>query len=134
MALKCGKYQENRIIKTKKTKMVSFFCWIIKKRVFDVNSSTSRHVIVMGNTMCTTRVLLELSLEPFTKWKNLKTPTIKPHSAVKTRCKCIFSSYILVFFHFGPYNFTFPLLVPKPINACYFRLFRQSTDGNIWGY
>ena len=27
----------------------------------------------------------------------------------------------------------FSLLVPKPINACYFRPFHQSTDGNSWG-
>ena len=44
--------------------------------------------------------------------------------------KCIFSPYILTFFHFGPYILILPLLVPKPINACYFRPFRQSTDGN----
>ena len=44
--------------------------------------------------------------------------------------KCTFSPYILVFFHFGPYIFISPLLVPKPINACYFSNFRQSTNGN----
>ena len=48
-------------------------------------------------------------------------------------CKYTFSPYILTFFHFGPYILILPLLVPKPINACYFRHFRQSTDGNSWG-
>ena len=47
-----------------------------------------------------------------------------------SRHKCTFSSYILTFFHFGPYILILPLLVPKPINACYFRHFRQSTNGN----
>ena len=48
------------------------------------------------------------------------------------RHKCICSPYILVFFffHFGPYIFISLLLVPKPINACYFSLFHQSTNGN----
>ena len=45
-------------------------------------------------------------------------------------CKCTFSPYILTFFHFGPYILILPLLVPKSINACYFRPFHQSTDGN----
>ena len=44
--------------------------------------------------------------------------------------KCTFSSYILTFFHFSHYILILSLLVPKPINACYFRHFRQSTDGN----
>ena len=35
-----------------------------------------------------------------------------------------------LFFHFSPYILILPLLVPKPINACYFCPFRQSTDGN----
>ena len=47
-----------------------------------------------------------------------------------SRHKCTFSSYILTFFHFGPYILILPLLVPKPINTCYFCPFRQSTDGN----
>ena len=46
------------------------------------------------------------------------------------RHNCTFNTYILTFFHFSPYILFLPLLVPKPINACYFRLFRQSTDGN----
>ena len=32
--------------------------------VFGVDSSTPRHVIVMGNIMCSTQALLGLSLEP----------------------------------------------------------------------
>ena len=48
-----------------------------------------------------------------------------------SRHKCTFSPYILTFFHLSPYIFILPLLVPKPINACYFRPFRQSTDKNI---
>ena len=44
--------------------------------------------------------------------------------------KCTFSPYILTFFHFGPYILILSFLVPKPINACYFRPFRQSTNGN----
>ena len=48
----------------------------------------------------------------------------------KNRRKCTFSPYILTFFHFGPYILILPLLVPKPINACYFRPFHQSTDKN----
>ena len=47
--------------------------------------------------------------------------------------KCTFSPYILAFFHFSPYILILPLLVSKPINACYFRPFCQSTDGNSWG-
>ena len=46
------------------------------------------------------------------------------------RHKYIFSPYILTFFHFSLYILFLPLLVPKPINACYFCYFRQSTDGN----
>ena len=42
---------------------------------------------------------------------------------------CFF--FVFVFFHFGPYILILPLLVSKPINACYFRPFRQSTNGNI---
>ena len=37
--------------------------------------------------------------------------------------KCTFSSYILTFFHFGPYILILQLLVLKPINACSFVLF-----------
>ena len=47
------------------------------------------------------------------------------------RRKCTFSPYILTFFHFSPYILILPLLVFKPINACYFHSFCQSTDGNI---
>ena len=58
----------------------------------------------------------------------------QPPSLVKKkitkRCKCTFSSYILAFFHFGSYILILPLLVPKPINTCYFHPFRQSTDEN----
>ena len=50
---------------------------------------------------------------------------------ISSRRKCTFSPYILVFFHFGPYILILPLLVPKPINECYFRPFRQSTNRNI---
>ena len=35
-----------------------------KKGVSGMGSSILRHVIVMGNTTCNTRVLLKLSLEP----------------------------------------------------------------------
>ena len=38
-----------------------------------------------------------------------------------SRRKCTFNPYILTFFHFGPYILILPLLVPKPINAYYFR-------------
>ena len=44
-------------------------------------------------------------------------------SPQKKRRKCTFSPYILVFFHFSPYILILPLLVPKPINACYFHPF-----------
>ena len=50
--------------------------------------------------------------------------------AIIFRRKCTFSPYILTFFHFSPYILILPLLVPKPINACYFHPFRQSTDRN----
>ena len=43
------------------------------------------------------------------------------------RHKCTFSPYILAFFYFGPYILILSLLVPKPINVCYFHLFCQST-------
>ena len=33
-------------------------------------------------------------------------------------------------FYFGPYIYILPILVPNPINAYYFSLFRQPTDGN----
>ena len=38
--------------------------------------------------------------------------------------KCIFSSYILTFFHFSPYILILPFLVPKSINAFHFGFFR----------
>ena len=74
-----------RIIKIKKQRWFLFFCWIIKKEIFNVNSSTSRHVILMSNITCTTRNFLELLLELFTKRRNSKTPTIKPRAAVVTK-------------------------------------------------
>ena len=43
--------------------------------------------------------------------------------------------FILTFrgrFYFGPYISNLPILVPNPINACYFSPFRQPTDGNGW--
>ena len=49
----------------------------------------------------------------------------------ESKHKCTFSPYILTFFHFSPYIFILPLLVSKPINACYFRPFHQSTNRNI---
>ena len=52
--------------------------------------------------------------------------------SIKKKRKCNFSLYIFIFFHFDPYILILPLLVPKPINACYFRPFRQSTNENIW--
>ena len=60
---------------------------------------------------------------------NEKKSPIK-QTIVFLRCKCTFNSYILSFFHFGPYILILPFLVHKPINACYFRHFRQSTDKN----
>ena len=33
-------------------------------------------------------------------------------------------------FYFDPYISILPLLVPNPINACYFNHFRQPTDEN----
>ena len=33
-------------------------------------------------------------------------------------------------FYFGPYISILPLLVPNPINVCYFNHFRQPTDEN----
>ena len=47
--------------------------------------------------------------------------------------KCTFSPYILTFFHFNLYILFLPLLVPKSINICYFRHFRELIDGNNWG-
>ena len=34
--------------------------------------------------------------------------------------------------YFGPYISILPILVPNPINICYFSPFRQLTDGNDW--
>ena len=48
----------------------------------------------------------------------------------ESRRKCTFSPYILTFFYFSLYILFLSLLVLEPINACYFRTFRQSTDGN----
>ena len=42
--------------------------------------------------------------------------------------KCTFSPYILTFFHFGPYIFILPLLVPKPINAWHLSPYRHPTN------
>ena len=47
-------------------------------------------------------------------------------------CKYIFSSYILYFFHFGPYILFLPLLVPKPINAWHLGPFRHPTNSKSW--
>ena len=44
--------------------------------------------------------------------------------------KCSFRPYILGSFLFGPYISILPLLVPNPINACYFSPLHQPTDGN----
>ena len=38
---------------------------------------------------------------------------------------------VSTFFFFGPYIFISQLLALKPINTCYFRHFRQSTNENI---
>ena len=46
-----------------------------------------------------------------------------PLHTILRRCKCTFSPYILTFFHLGPYILILPLLVPKPINVCYFCLY-----------
>ena len=46
------------------------------------------------------------------------------------RHKCTFNPYILAFFHFDPYISISQLLVPNPINACYFSHFCQSVNGN----
>ena len=45
-----------------------------------------------------------------------------------SRRKCIFSPYILTFFHFGPYIFISPLLVPKPINMWHLSPCRKLTN------
>ena len=46
------------------------------------------------------------------------------------RHKCTFNPYISAFFHFDPYISISQLLVPNPINACYFSHFCQSVNGN----
>ena len=51
--------------------------------------------------------------------KNLSKKLVS--TTIIIRRKCTFNSYILNFFHFGPYILILPLLVSKPINACYFR-------------
>ena len=51
--------------------------------------------------------------------KNLSKKLVS--TTIIIRRKCTFSSYILTFFHFSPYILILPLLVSKPINACYFR-------------
>ena len=43
--------------------------------------------------------------------------------------KCTFSPYILTFFHFSPYIFILPLLVPKPINGWHLSPCRQPING-----
>ena len=43
-----------------------------------------------------------------------------------------FRPYILGLFLFGPYISILPLLVPNPINACYFSLLRHSTNRKSW--
>ena len=51
---------------------------------------------------------------------------IHPHAILRQACfffigcKCTFSPYILVFFHFSPYILILPLLVPKSTNAFFF--------------
>ena len=44
------------------------------------------------------------------------------------RLKYTFNPYILTFFHFGPYIFILPLLVPKPISACHISSSHQSIN------
>ena len=52
------------------------------------------------------------------------------HLFIKKRCKCTFSSYILLFFHFGLYILFLPLLVPKLINAWHLSPHCQPTNRN----
>ena len=47
-------------------------------------------------------------------------------------CKYTFSPYILAFFHFGPYIFILPLLVPKPINVWHLSPYRHPTNWKSW--
>ena len=56
-----------------------FFLLYKKNTVFGGSSSTSRHVTVMSNIKYTTRVLLELLLEPLLSTCRTRTLTIKPH-------------------------------------------------------
>ena len=49
----------------------------------------------------------------------------KPNRCALENCKENRRKYT-----FSPYILILPLLVPKPINACYFRPFRQSIDRN----
>ena len=49
----------------------------MKNEVFGMSSSTSCHVIAIGNTMCTTWVLLWLSLDLLISGVGIKTLTIK---------------------------------------------------------
>ena len=48
------------------------------------------------------------------------------------RRKCTFNPYILHLFHFGPYIFISPLLVPKSINAFHFGPYRYLFNRNCW--
>ena len=42
--------------------------------------------------------------------------------------KCTFSPYILVFFHFSPYIFILPFLVPKLINVLHLSPYHHPTN------
>ena len=59
-----------------------FFFLLNKKGVFGLGSLTLYYMTAMGNTMCTTRALLELLLELLLSGCKTRTFTIKPHSRV----------------------------------------------------
>ena len=46
--------------------------------------------------------------------------------------KCTFSPYILVFFHFSPYIFILPFLVPKLINVLHLSPYHHPTNRKRW--
>ena len=46
--------------------------------------------------------------------------------------KYTFNFYVLTFFHFGPYIFILPLLIPKPINAWHLSPYRHPINRKSW--
>ena len=72
-------------------KSLFFFFVEWKNGVFDMSSSTPRHVMAMNNITCITRVLLGLSLELLLSECKTRTLITKSHPPCGNLCDLLFS-------------------------------------------